>query len=257
MASQKPDPADKPCAGTQAGGAGAVHLRDVRKTYTEGGQRHEVLHGIDLDVAAGEALALLGRSGSGKSTLLNLIAGIETPDSGEVAIDGVALHRLDEQARTLFRRRHIGFVFQSFNLIPTLSVLENVLLPLELNGRLQAAARREARDLLDTVGLAGRAHAYPDRLSGGEQQRVAVVRAIIHRPRLLLADEPTGNLDEASGAVVLQLLRERVPGGETALILVTHSREVAALADRIVTLRDGRLQPDGPSHARTGMEPGA
>jgi putative ABC transport system ATP-binding protein len=187
-------------------------------------------------------VALLGPSGSGKSTLLNLVSGIDTPDAGSIDIDGVRVTDLDERERTLFRRRHIGFVFQFFNLLPTLTVEENLLLPLELKGRLDAAARRRARELLEHVGLADRAATFPDRLSGGEQQRIALARALVHEPALILADEPTGNLDPATGEKMLDLLDRLVRDAGRTLLVVTHSRELAAHADRVLRIVDGRLE---------------
>ena len=230
----------------EASAAPLLMVRGLTKSYREAATEHIVLSDVRFAAQRGETIALLGRSGSGKSTLLNLIAGIETPDHGEVRIGDACITQLDERSRTLFRRRHIGFVFQFFNLIPTLTVLENVLLPLELNGRLTSSHRAWAQGLLEEVGLAGRAHAYPDRLSGGEQQRIAVVRGIVHEPLLLLADEPTGNLDEHSSAPVLELFRRLVQGSGTTLIVVTHNREVAQLADRVFTLQSGRLAPATP-----------
>jgi putative ABC transport system ATP-binding protein len=216
-----------------------LSLRDVEKGYHEGGRRHVVLRGVAMDVGRGELLALLGPSGSGKSTLLNLIAGLDTPDAGTITLAGTELTRLDERARTLHRRRDIGFVFQFFNLIPTLTVAENVRLPLELNGATNARARAAA--LLDRVGLGRRLDAYPDRLSGGEQQRVALARALVHEPALVLADEPTGNLDADAGARVLDLLEELTRERQATLLLVTHAAEAAARADRVLTLRAGRV----------------
>ena len=206
--------------------------------YREGGRERTVLRGIDLEVRAGECIALLGRSGSGKSTLLNLISGIDIPSAGRVSLQGCDLTAMSERERTLVRRRHVGFVYQSFNLLPTLTVEENLLLPLELNG-LDGA---RARELLAEGGLADRAGAYPDRLSGGEQQRVAIARALVHGPLLVLADEPTGNLDAETGRGVLALLLRlaRATGG--MLLIVTHSREVAAAADRVLALVDGGLR---------------
>ncbi len=217
-----------------------IELRALTKYYREGEREHAVIRSLDAKIGRGEVLVLLGRSGSGKSTLLNLISGIDTPSQGEVVIDGVALTRLTERARTLFRRRHIGFVFQFFNLIPTLTVEENLLLPLELNGRTGAGARQDALALLREVGLADRAASFPDRLSGGEQQRVAIARAVVHRPNLLLADEPTGNLDAETGQQILALLERLVREAGMTLLMVTHSHEALALADRVATLRDGR-----------------
>ncbi len=222
-----------------------IRLRAVRKAYREGDARREVLAGVDLDIARGERLALLGQSGSGKSTLLNLIGGLEPPDAGEIEVLGRALHRLEEPARSLFRRTHVGFVYQFFNLIPTLTVGENVRLPLELSGVPVGAANERALAVLETVGLADRAGSFPDRLSGGEQQRVAIARALVHRPALVLADEPTGNLDAASGRQALALLDALVERDGATLILVTHSRGVAEHADRVLTLQAGRLEARG------------
>lgn len=218
-----------------------LRLEKLAKSYREGESCRTIFSGLDASIAAGEKVALLGRSGSGKSTLLNLISGIDQPDSGEVVIDGTPLHRLSEHQRTLFRRNHIGFIFQFFNLIPTLTVLENLLLPLELKGCLNAAAHGQARELLAGVGLADRCESFPDRLSGGEQQRIAIARALIHRPKLLLADEPTGNLDADTGGRVLDLLEALLRQVGGTLVVVTHSAEVARRADRVLTIRDGRL----------------
>jgi putative ABC transport system ATP-binding protein len=201
-----------------------------------------VLRGVDLRLAPGSFAALLGPSGSGKSTLLNVISGIDLPDRGEVAVGGVRLDRLSERARTLFRRDRIGFVFQFYNLVPTLTVEENLLLPLELAGRTAAADRDRARALLEEVGLGDRARAWPDRLSGGEQQRVAVARALAHGPALVLADEPTGNLDRAAGARILDLLERLVAERGTTLLMVTHAPEAAARADRVLELHEGRVR---------------
>ncbi len=219
----------------------SLHIRDLRHAWREGGRVREVLRGAALDARAGECIALVGRSGSGKSTLLNLIGGIDPPDGGSVIINDQDLTRMDERARTLFRRRHIGFVYQFFNLLPTLTVLENLLLPLELNRR----DPDRARTLLDAVGLADRAGDFPDRLSGGEQQRVAIARALVHEPALVLADEPTGNLDEETGRRILALLMRLARENGGILLIVTHAREVAASADRVLTLVDGRLVADG------------
>ncbi|KPK40399.1 MAG: ABC transporter ATP-binding protein [Gammaproteobacteria bacterium SG8_47] len=219
-----------------------VEIRELGKNYMEGVTRHEVVRQLDLFLRRGEAVALLGKSGSGKTTLLNLISGIDVPDSGRIIIDGTVVSELPERERTLFRRNHLGFVFQFFNLIPTLTVIENLLLPMELlQGRVSAPARERAQTLLERVGLVDRASTYPDRLSGGEQQRIAVARAIMHRPKLILADEPTGNLDEETGRSVMQLLQEMVQSTQASLLMVTHSREVAATADRVLRMRDGQL----------------
>jgi putative ABC transport system ATP-binding protein len=230
-----------------------VRLRGVAKEYPEGeGAVRVVFRGLHAEVARGETVALLGRSGSGKSTLLNLVGGIDLPTAGEVILDGTDLAVLSEQRRTLFRRSRIGLVFQSYNLIPTLTVMENLLLPLELNGRTGAPAREAARALLRRVGLDDRAGSYPDRLSGGEQQRVAVARAVVHEPLLLLADEPTGSLDAETGARVLALLAELARGGGRTMIVATHSDAVARAADRVLAIRDGRLvEEPRPGSARS------
>jgi len=224
-----------------------VELRALTKVYPEGGSERVVFRDLSAGIRRGETVALLGRSGSGKSTLLNLIGGIDTPTAGEVILDGTSLSALSEQGRTLFRRRHIGLVFQSFNLIPTLTVMENLLLPLELNGTTGKSARAAALELLGKVGLADRAGAYPDRLSGGEQQRVAVARAVVHEPVLLLADEPTGSLDAETGGRVLGLLVGLARTGWRTMVVVTHSDAVARAADRVLAIRDGRLvEETGP-----------
>ncbi len=218
-----------------------MQLRGLSMSYPEGEAVRIVFRNLNAEIARGESVALLGRSGSGKSTLLNLVGGIDLPTAGEVIIDGTSITRLSEQERTLFRRRRIGLVFQSFNLIPTLTVMENLLLPLELNGRTGAPARAEAVELLRRVDLADRAGTYPDRLSGGEQQRVAAARAVVHDPLLLLADEPTGSLDSETGSRVLELLAGLARSGDRTMIVVTHSDAVARGADRVLAIRDGRL----------------
>jgi len=216
-----------------------VRFDRVSKGYAEGGESRQVLKDAELSVAAGEFVVIRGRSGSGKSTVLNLVAGIDQPTSGEVVVAGTPLARLPPAGRTLFRRDHLGFVFQFFNLIPTLDVLENVLLPAELAGR--AGARQRALELLDAVGLGDRPRSFPDRLSGGEQQRVAIARALVCDPSLVLADEPTGNLDDATGAAILELLETATRRAGKTLLLATHSGEVAARADRVLTIEGGRL----------------
>jgi putative ABC transport system ATP-binding protein len=218
-----------------------VELCAVSKIYREGDRERVVLRGVDLAVHRGTFVAVLGRSGSGKSTLLNLIGGIDAPTSGTVSIDSTVVTALGERDRALFRRRHVGFIFQFFNLVSTLTVEENLLLPLELVGRTGREARGRASDLLREVGLLDRARAFPDRLSGGEQQRVAVARALAHEPPLILADEPTGNLDTESAEQVLGLLRRLPSERDRTVIAVTHSAEVARAADRILTLTNGRV----------------
>jgi len=219
-----------------------IQIDQLSKFFDEGGRQRLVLHEVSASVAEGEFVALLGRSGSGKSTLLNLISGIEKPDGGDVQINGVTITRLRERERTLFRRDHIGFVFQFFNLIPTLTVLENVTLPQELAGKKATAVAPHALDLLDQVGLADRRDAFPDKLSGGEQQRVAIARALAHNPLLVLADEPTGNLDEETGRRVLQLLIDLTRGAGKTLLMATHSPEIVPFADRVIEVHNGRLE---------------
>jgi putative ABC transport system ATP-binding protein len=218
-----------------------VELRDLTKTYEEAGRRRVVLQGASASIERGELVVLVGRSGSGKSTVLNLISGIDEPTSGTVVIDGVEVSALPEQERTLFRRDKLGFVFQFFNLIPTLTVAENLLLPMELKGKVGKAEREAALGLLEEVGLADRAASYPDRLSGGEQQRVAVARALAHDPLLVLADEPTGNLDLETGLQVLELLDRLTRRAGKTMMMVTHSPEVVGMADRVLRIEEGRL----------------
>ena len=226
-----------------------LSIHSLTMGYHEGDQVRPVLSDLRLTAAHGETLVILGRSGSGKSTLLNLICGIDQPESGSVEVDGVPLIALSERERTLFRRRHIGFVYQFFNLIPTLTVLENLLLPLELNGMV-AEGRERAEALLEEVGLAGREESFPDQLSGGEQQRVAIARALVHRPKLVLADEPTGNLDRESGGRILELLDRLTRRAGHTLVMVTHSDEAAAYADRLLRIEDGALVEENPLEGR-------
>lgn len=238
-----------------------IELDGVSKSFREGERERRVLDAVDARFARGELVVLLGRSGSGKSTVLHLVAGLDLPSSGRVRVAGVELSSLDEEARTLFRRDNVGFVFQFFNLLPTLTVEENLLLPLELAGRLNSASRETALALLAEVGLADRRASFPDRLSGGEQQRVAVARALVHDPSLVLADEPTGNLDLDTGLEVLDLLDRLTRRAGKTLLMVTHGREVVGIADRVLSLQDGKLvevqsadvrrpdtgRPDGPT----------
>lgn len=218
-----------------------LHLKALSKSY--GGVRpRTVLHAIDFDLASGEYVAIQGESGVGKSTLLNLIAGLDLPDAGRIELDGVELTELDDTARTLLRRSRIGFVFQAFHLLPHLTVAQNVALPLSLNGATREAIHQRTREMLEAVNLHSTADAYPRELSGGEMQRAAIARALIHRPKLVLADEPTGNLDAEGAASVMALLRERIKDQSAAGILVTHSARAAATANRTFTLTAHGLQ---------------
>jgi putative ABC transport system ATP-binding protein len=224
-----------------------IELRAVERSFLEAGRKRVVLDGVSCAIAPGELVVLLGRSGSGKSTLLNLIAGIDLPTAGEVLLEGREFGRLTEDERTVARRDRIGFVFQFFNLVPTLTVEENLLLPLELAGRASGANRERALALLEEVGLADRGGQFPDRLSGGEQQRVAVARALAADPALVLADEPTGNLDLETGLEVLELLDRLTRRAGKTMLMVTHSPEVMGIADRVLTLDHGRLVERSPS----------
>jgi len=216
-------------------------LNHVSKSYREAQTRRVVLDDVSLRIPRGEFVAVMGRSGTGKSTLLNLISGIDVADSGTIILDGADLSALAERERTLKRRHAVGFVFQFFNLIPTLSVAENLMLPLELIGSPRDAARDRVVSMLRRVDLASRAESFPDRLSGGEQQRVAVARALVHEPDLVLADEPTGNLDAETGRSVLALLCDMSRDAGKTLIIVTHSEEAAARAGRVLRIEDGRV----------------
>jgi putative ABC transport system ATP-binding protein len=227
----------------------AVQFRRLTKLYREGDSERVVFRDVDTVIQPGEIAVLIGRSGSGKSTLLNLISGIDLPTSGAVVVDGIDITALGERDRTLFRRERIGFIFQFFNLIPVLTVEENLLLPLELTGRDDVAGRARAGRLLERVGLADRAASFPDRLSGGEQQRLAVARALVHDPALVLADEPTGNLDADTAAVVLDLLDRMVRELGKTVVMATHSREVVGVADRVFAVQQGHLVEQGGAAA--------
>ena len=230
--------------------AALVRLDRLSKSYSEANQNRIVLDQVNQAFYEGEFVCLLGKSGSGKSTLLNLISGIDAPSSGHVFIQEgnreINLTRLNEHQRTLFRRRHIGIIFQFFNLIPTLTVLENVILPLELTNYSESRrdGRTRAEVLLNQVGLGERLNTYPDRLSGGEQQRVAIARALVHNPLMLLADEPTGNLDTEIGETVLSLLLKMLRGTGKMLLMATHAPEIANRADRVLHIIDGTLVND-------------
>lgn len=218
-----------------------VRLDNLSKYFEEGGQERLVLNQVNGAFNEGEFAVLLGKSGSGKSTLLNLISGIEKPSSGDVLIQDAVITQMKERDRTLFRRDKIGFVFQFFNLIPTLTVLENVTLPQELAGKNGRIIEQSAMIILDHVGLADRRNTFPDKLSGGEQQRVAIARALAHDPLLVLADEPTGNLDEETGERILKLLLDLTREAGKTLIMATHSAEVVPFADRVYRVHDGEL----------------
>ncbi|HEX4355455.1 MAG TPA: ABC transporter ATP-binding protein [Polyangiales bacterium] len=221
-----------------------IELRSVTKTYGSGDTQVEALKQVDLSIAAGEFVSIMGPSGSGKSTLLNLVSALDTPTSGQIAIDGQAIGALDDDALTLFRRRKIGLVFQFFNLLPTLDALDNTLLPMMLEGRTNQLDVARAARLLREVGLEGRMHHRLHQLSGGEMQRVAIARALILEPKLVLADEPTGNLDSATGATILALLRETCETHRTTIVMVTHDLNAARFGDRIVSLKDGAIVGD-------------
>ncbi len=223
-----------------------LSVKNLCRSFREGAREHRVLEHAEAEFAAGEVVAVIGRSGSGKSTLLNLISGIDRPDRGTVSIDGLDVTALTEPHLTLFRRRHIGFVYQFFNLVPTLNVEENVRLVLELNGVRGAEARDRSADMLNEVGLGNRLHSPVDTLSGGEQQRVAIARALVHRPPVLLADEPTGNLDEETARQVLPVLLSLARQRGATLLIVTHDLGLARSADRMLELREGRLQEVPP-----------
>ena len=218
-----------------------IKLIDVCKEYKEANTVNKVLNNVNFDFFASEIVIMYGRSGSGKSTLLNLISGIDKPDSGSILIDNTDITLLNEHQRTLIRRRKIGFVFQFFNLIPTLTVLENILLPLELNKLSGKQEKNKALYLLEQVGLKSRHNTFPDRLSGGEQQRVAIARALIHEPSIILADEPTGNLDYETGKQIIELLDKLVKNEGKQMLMATHSKEVIGLADRILSIKDGKI----------------
>ena len=216
-----------------------IELRGVSKTVPSGAGSLTILHPLDLTIDAGRVVAITGPSGSGKSTLLGLLAGLDAPSSGSVILDGVDITALDEDSLARLRGTRIGFVFQFFHLLPSLTALENVLVPMEIAGAPQAPAR--AKSLLDEVGLRDRGHHYPSQLSGGEQQRVAIARALANNPPIVLADEPTGNLDSATGHSVIELLLAVNRTRKTTLVLVTHDPELAAVADVAIALRDGRV----------------
>ena len=224
-----------------------ISLRNVTRHYTTGARAVHALDGVSLDIAQNEFVAVSGPSGCGKTTLIHLLAGLEYPTAGEIVVDGLALHTADDAALTDYRRRRLGLIFQFFNLLPTMNVLENVSFPLLLQGVARSESENRAGELIALVGLADRASHFVHQLSGGEQQRTAIARALVHRPSLLIADEPTGNLDSQSAAAVMRLLGKIAAERLTTLIVATHSDEVARAASRRVEMRDGRVVHDSPS----------
>ena len=219
-----------------------LEARRLTKTYGTGAAEVHALREVDVQIQRGEMVAIMGPSGSGKSTMLSLLGAVDTPTSGQVLLEGVDLATLDDKARTLIRRRRVGFIFQSFNLLPILSSIENVSLPLELDGVDTATARKRALAALEQVGMEHRAEHLPAMMSGGEQQRVAVARALVIKPALVLADEPTGNLDTANGRRIIELLRRLVEEEQQTVVMVTHDENVGQAADRVIRMRDGRLE---------------
>jgi len=218
-----------------------IRLIDVHKTFKQGASEITALAGVSLTIAKGEFVAVMGPSGSGKSTLLHLIGGLDRPTLGDVAVGGKVISQMGDDEVTLFRREKIGFVFQFFNLLPTLTAIENAALPAILDGRTEAEARSRSAVLLERVGLAGRAGHLPEELSGGEIQRLAIARALVFSPPILLADEPTGNLDSRTGAAILQLMRDINRQEDSTVVMVTHDRTAAAFGDRLIHLKDGAL----------------
>jgi len=223
-----------------------IRLINVHKIYQQGRNKIAALAGLSLDIQKGEFAAVMGPSGSGKSTLLHLIGGLDRPTEGQVLVDGRIISQMEDDEVTLFRRTRVGFVFQFFNLLPTLTAMENVMLPLILDGRSSAESNLRAKTLLERVGLEGRRDHLPEELSGGEMQRLAIARALAFNPPILLADEPTGNLDSKNGAAVLELLRQINTEQRCTVVMVTHNQEAAGYGDRIVHLRDGMIEEENP-----------
>jgi putative ABC transport system ATP-binding protein len=218
-----------------------IRLIDVHKTFKQGASDVTALAGVSLEISKGEFVSVMGPSGSGKSTLLHLIGGLDTPTRGDIAIGGRVISQMGDDEVTLFRREKIGFVFQFFNLLPTLTAIENAMLPAVLDGRAETEARAKAAALLERVGLSGRSNHLPEQLSGGEIQRLAIARALVFSPPILLADEPTGNLDSKTGGAILQLLRDINREEDSTVMMVTHDRAAAAIGDRVIHLKDGFL----------------
>ena len=221
-----------------------LNAEGVEKRFVQGDASIEVLHGVDLSLAAGERVAIVGRSGSGKSSLLHVLAGLDDVNQGRISVAGKPMAPADNDARTALRRKHMGFVYQQHHLLPEFSALENVALPLRLNGLSQPIAEQQSRELLDRIGLGARLQHLPGQLSGGERQRVAVARALIHQPKLVMADEPTGNLDTTSAAELMALMVELSESSGVAFLVVTHDPSMLHQFDRVLTLVDGKLQPD-------------
>ncbi|MGB9789288.1 MAG: ABC transporter ATP-binding protein [Thermotoga caldifontis] len=218
-----------------------IVVKNLWKIYGKGEKRVEALRGVDFQIEQGEFVAILGPSGSGKTTLLNCLSGIDSPTEGEIFFDGVEFHRLSEEEKTKFRAQNMGFVFQFFNLIPVLTVLENVELPLRILGQKGKSVTDRALEMIKKVGLSGKEDKFPSQLSGGEQQRVAIARALVHNPKIVWADEPTGNLDSETGAAIIELLETIRLENRTTLVVVTHDEKIAQKADRIFVFRDGRI----------------
>lgn len=218
-----------------------ILVKDLYKVYGKGENRVEALRGVDLSVRDGEFLAILGPSGSGKTTLLNCLSGVDSPTRGEIYFNGVAFHSLSEEEKTKFRAKHMGFIFQFFNLVPVLTVIENVELPLKILGVNHRESKERAFEMIKRVGLSDKAYRFPSQLSGGEQQRVAIARALVHEPNIVWADEPTGNLDSETGSMIIELLDRMRIEHRTTLVVVTHDERIAKKADRVLIMRDGKF----------------
>jgi ABC-type lipoprotein export system ATPase subunit len=221
-----------------------ISVQSLKKSYTIGNKYYEILREIDMQAEKGEFIAVMGPSGSGKSTFLNLLGGLDTPDGGEISVNGKDIHRLNEKKRTLFRREHVGFIFQNYQLLPNLTVEENVSFPMYSGGKDKQEIKKQVDELLKSVSLEGKDNNYPSQLSGGQQQRVAIARALSMNPNLILADEPTGNLDRRTGTEVLRLLSSLHQKNQLTIIMVTHDVYAASYADRIILLKDGEIESD-------------